>query len=232
MGAGSMMKISASLYAADPLRLAEQIDAVADHVDSLHIDIMDAAFTPEFGLCERLVRDVANYTKLPLDVHLMLRHPAKAAVRFAEMGARSIAFHVEGDHSVSEISNAIRHNGSLAYVSLRHTTHVSELEQFCDYADGFLFLTAPAGGGPFDDAAFARLEGRPSGFPTTVDGKVGLGELKQMQSLGVDTAVLGAALFGSGDASTRSAEIAGLVRVQKQFPALDANQAFIVDVNR
>ncbi|MES5047214.1 ribulose-phosphate 3-epimerase [Rhizobium nepotum] len=217
MGAGSMMKISASLYAADPLRLAEQIDAVADHVDSLHIDIMDAAFTPEFGLHERLVRDVATYTTLPLDVHLMLRHPAKAAVRFAEIGARSIAFHVEGDHSVSEISNAIRHHGALAYVGIRHTTHVSELEQFRDYADGFLFLTAPAGGGAFDETAFDRLEARPMGFPTTVDGKVGLEHLKRMQSLGVDTVVLGAALFESGDASTRAAEISGLVREQRQF---------------
>lgn len=218
-----MMKISASLYAADPLRLAEQIDAVADHVDSLHIDIMDAAFTPEFGLCERLVRDVASYTKLPLDVHLMLRHPAKAAVRFAEMGARSIAFHVEGDHSVSEISNTIRHNGSLAYVSLRHTTHVSELDHICDYADGFLFLTAPAGGGAFDETAFDRLEARPKGYHTVVDGKVGVGHLKQMQRLGVDTVVLGAALFESGDVATRAAEIAGLVCEQTQFPTLNAN---------
>ncbi|HWU64003.1 MAG TPA: hypothetical protein VN112_18465 [Ensifer sp.] len=207
-----MMKISASLYAADPLRLGEQIEAVADHVDSLHIDIMDAAFTPEFGLHERLVRDVAAYTKLPLDVHLMLRHPAKAAVRFAEMGARSIAFHVEGDHSVSELPNMIRHNGSLAYVSLRHTTHVSELEQFSDYADGFLFLTAPAGGGSFDETAFDRLQVRPKGYPTTVDGKVGLGQLKQMQSLGVDTVVLGAALFDTSDASARADEIFSLVQ--------------------
>ncbi len=212
MGAGSMMKISASLYAADPLRLAGQIDAVADHVDSLHIDIMDAAFTPEFGLHERLVRDVATYTTLPLDVHLMLRHPAKAAVRFAEMGARSVAFHVEGDHSVSEISNAIRHNGSLAYVSLRHTTHVSELDQFRDYADGFLFLTAPAGGGAFDDTAFDRLKGRPKGYPTTVDGKVGLQHLTQMQDVNVDTVVVGAALFGSGDVSIRAAEISRFIR--------------------
>lgn len=212
MGSGSMMKISASLYAADPLRLAHQIDAVADHVDSLHIDIMDAAFTPEFGLHERLVRDVASYTKLPIDVHLMLRHPAKAAVRFAEMGARSVAFHVEGDHSVSEISNAIRHNGSLAYVSLRHTTHVSKLDQFCDYADGFLFLTAPAGGGSFDETAFERLKGRPKGYPTTVDGKVGLEHLTVMQDLNVDMVVIGAALFGSGNVSIRAAEISSVVR--------------------
>jgi ribulose-phosphate 3-epimerase len=142
MGSGGMMKISASLYAADPLRLAEQIDAVADHVDSLHIDIMDAAFTPEFGLYERLVRDVATYTKLPLDVHLMLRHPAKAVAHFAEIGARSIAFHVEGDHSVSELSKTIRHNGSLAYISLRHTTHVSEIDQFYDYRGGSVCLNS------------------------------------------------------------------------------------------
>lgn len=51
-----MTALSASLYAADPLRLAEQAAEVAPHVAAFHIDIMDGMFTPDFGLNARLIR--------------------------------------------------------------------------------------------------------------------------------------------------------------------------------
>jgi pentose-5-phosphate-3-epimerase len=54
------MKISASLYAADPLRLAEAVAAVAPHVDSLHVDVMDGRFAPAFGFGERLVESLVH----------------------------------------------------------------------------------------------------------------------------------------------------------------------------
>ncbi|MCV9966809.1 hypothetical protein OIU34_33675 [Pararhizobium sp. BT-229] len=77
------------------------------------------------------------------------------------------------------------------------------------------FSDRTGGGRSFDETALDRLEGRPKGCPTTVDGKVGLGQLKQMQSLGIDTVVLGAALLDAGDTSARAAEIVRLVHAPK-----------------
>ncbi|KQV23650.1 hypothetical protein ASC97_26985 [Rhizobium sp. Root1203] len=211
MGSRGMIKLSASLYAADPLRLADNIDSVSSYVDSFHIDIMDGWFSPEFGLYGRLVEHIQDYTKVPLDVHLMLRHPMNAAIRFSEMGVRSVAFHLEGDHCSSEIAAAIKSNGARAFAAIRHGTHVSQLEQVTDFADGFLFLTAPAGGGPFDENAFKRLSARPPGLQTVVDGKIDPSHFGRLAELHVETAVVGAAMFSHGNNARRASELAALI---------------------
>jgi ribulose-phosphate 3-epimerase len=192
------MKISASLYAADPLRLSDEIDAVSPHVDSLHIDIMDGRFAPEFGLYERLVRDIMHRSALPIDVHLMVQEPMRPAARFSELGARLVAFHVEGDHSINDVAAVVRSHGSLAYASLRHTTDTSTITHMIDAIDGLLFLTAPAGGGCFDDHAFDRLARRPQGLPVIVDGKIDSRHFSRLIELEVDLAVIGGALFSKG----------------------------------
>ena len=89
------MKISASLHAADPLRLAEAVSAIRPYVESLHVDVMDGRFAPAFGFGERLVDSLVADGGLPIDVHLMVERPEDWAVRFAKLGARSVAFHIE-----------------------------------------------------------------------------------------------------------------------------------------
>lgn len=198
-----MIGLSASVYAADPFRLAEDIEAVLPYVESLHLDVMDGAFAPEYGLTVRIIKDLSQSTKVPLDVHLMVNHPMASAIRFSEMGVRSIAIHVESEDDFREVSAAVRSNGVKAYAALRHITPVSTLEPIIDAADGCLLLTAPAGGGEFDQHAFERLASRPSGIYTVVDGKIGPDHFRQLQDAGVDVAVVGAALFADGEAMER-----------------------------
>lgn len=203
-----MTRLSASLYAADPLRLAEQVEAIAPHVESLHLDIMDGMFTPDFGLNARIVGELATWARLPLDVHLMIRDPRRAAVRYAELGARSVAVHLEGEHDFAEIAAILRANGALALAAIRHTTPVAALDAVAEASDGFLFLTAPAGGGAFQPEAFDRLATRPRGLPVTVDGRIEPEHFDRLSALGVDLAVIGATLFSAGRPGARAAELA------------------------
>src|SRR5882757_4154885 len=108
------MKISASLHAADPLRLSDAVAAVAPHVGSLHIDVMDGRFASTFGFGERLVSALAVSQATPLDVHLMLDDPEPWARRFAALGARSVAFHAETVDDIGGVVAAIRSAGALA----------------------------------------------------------------------------------------------------------------------
>ncbi|WP_168879382.1 hypothetical protein [Rhizobium sp. P28RR-XV] len=199
-----MTALSASLFAADPFRLAEEIDAVLSNVESLHLDVMDGIFAPEFGLNARIIRDLSERSSTPLDVHLMIAKPKHLAIRFAEMGVRSIAIHLESDDDFVEISRIVRSNGTEAYVALRHTTPVSVLLEMADHSDGCLLLTAPAGGGAFDEHAFTRLAQRPAGLYTVVDGKIGPDHFESLIDLQVDLAVVGAALFDGDDAKERA----------------------------
>ena len=206
-----MTQLSASLFAADPLNLAAEITAVSPHVESFHLDIMDGAFAPDFGLNARLVKELAAMTRIPLDVHLMIRDPLKAAIRYAEMGVRSIAIHIEARHAFGEVASIIRGNGVRAIAALRHTTPVAALDAVRDIADGCLFLTAPAGGGDFDTGAFERLASRPSGLPVIVDGRVEPSHFARLRELGVDLVVVGATLFSAREVGQRAAELSGML---------------------
>ena len=211
-----MTQLSASLFAADPLHLAAEIAAVSPHVESLHLDIMDGAFTPDFGLNARLIQALAACTELPLDVHLMVRDPLRPAIRYAEMGVRSIAVHVEVAHveagrDFGELAAVMRSHGVRTIAALRHTTAVAALDAVRDQADGFLFLTAPAGGGAFDISAFERLAARPPGLPVMVDGRIEPAHFAQLREMGVELAVVGATLFAAGEVGPRAAELAALL---------------------
>jgi len=195
VGAGGVTALSASLYAADPFRLAEEIDAVLSDVESFHLDVMDGVFAPEYGLTARVIGDLTKRLSIPLDVHLMVEKPMRPAARFAEMGVRSIAVHLEAGDDFVDISRVVRSNGSRVYVALRHTTPISEVSRIIDDADGCLFLTAPAGGGDFDHGAFARLAQRPPGLYTIADGKIGPEHFTRLAELEIDVAVVGGALF-------------------------------------
>lgn len=199
-----MTALSASVYAADPFRLAEEIEAVLAHVESLHLDVMDGVFAPEYGLTTRVIRDLSECTSTPLDVHLMVARPKQSVIRFSEMGVRSIAIHLEAEEDFGVLSKIVRSNGVRAYAALRHTTQVSALEEVAEHSDGCLFLTAPAGGGSFDEHAFARLKRRPIGLYTVVDGKIGPDHFKRLDELRVNLAVVGAALFIDGEPRERS----------------------------
>nr|WP_245206141.1 MULTISPECIES: hypothetical protein [unclassified Rhizobium] len=199
-----MTALSASVYAADPFRLAEEIEAVLPNIESLHLDVMDGVFAPEYGLTARIIRDLAECASRPLDVHLMVERPKDSVIRFSEMGVRSIAIHLESGEDFTELSRIARSNGAKSFAAIRHTTAVSELARVAEHADGCLFLTAPAGGGAFDEHAFTRLSERPVGLYTIVDGKIVPDHFGRLEKLHVDLAVVGAALFTDGEAEERS----------------------------
>ena len=198
------MKISASLHAANPLRVSEAVAAVAPHVGSLHIDIMDGRFASAFGFGERLVGALAALNAPPLDVHLMLDDPEPWARRFAALGVRSVTFHAEAVRDVQSVVATIRSAGTLAYLAFLPQTPVTRISPLLCEADGILLLTAPPGGGAFDPAALARLEHLPRGVPTIVDGRIDPTHFDVCRSAGVELAVLGTALFGGEDIAERA----------------------------
>lgn len=201
------MKISASLHAADPLRLSEAIAAVAPHVGSIHIDIMDGRFASAFGFGESLVESLVAEGSPPLDIHLMLEDPEPWIHRFAALGVRSIAFHAEAVRDVRSAASSIRTAGSLAYLALLPETPVAGISQLLPEADGVLLLTAPPGGGAFHPEALLRLQSLPKNLPLVVDGRIEPAHFDQCRLAGVELAVLGRALFEGEGLAERAREL-------------------------
>ena len=69
-------KISASMMCADLINLKDTIKIFEDKgVEYLHIDVMDGEFVPNFGLGVDYIRGLRALTKIPLDLHLMIKDP-------------------------------------------------------------------------------------------------------------------------------------------------------------
>jgi ribulose-phosphate 3-epimerase len=200
------MKVCASLHAGDTLSLGQEIAAVAPFVASLHVDVMDGQFAPAFGFGERLVAALSRAFDLPIDVHLMVANPERWVGRFAALGARRIAFHVEACPDVRAIVRTIRDAGSLAYLALLPDTPLESASALLSAADGVLLLTAPPGGGRFQPSALARIHGLPSDVPSIVDGGIGLKHFDDLRAADVELAVVGRALFDDEDLPARARE--------------------------
>ena len=86
--------ISPSILTADFGNIGEAVrkleKAKADYV---HCDVMDGHFVPNLTFGSKFVSDLKKYTKLPLDVHLMISRPDLYIERFADAGADIITFH-------------------------------------------------------------------------------------------------------------------------------------------
>ena len=213
------MKLSASLYAADPMRLGQQVEAVTPHVGSLHVDVMDGAFAPAFGLGERIVKELGSRSALPIDVHLMVRDPDRWVGTFATAGARRVAFHLESSEDPRRNAEEVRACGALAYLALLPKTPMRAALPFLDTLDGVLLLTAPPGGGLFDSAALDRLADLPSGVSAIVDGGIEPRHFITIARRPVDLVVVGRTLFNAENVSERAGRLrADLDRMQDQTP--------------
>jgi ribulose-phosphate 3-epimerase len=208
------MKISASLHAADPLRLAEAVSAIRPYVESLHVDVMDGRFAPAFGFGERLVDSLVADGGLPIDVHLMVERPEDWAVRFAKLGARSVAFHIEAAEEPVPLAKAVRAAGALAHLALLPQTQPSHIPGGRDAFDGVLLLTAPAGGGEFDAGALDRVRSLSPYRFSIVDGRIDTSHFELLKANGEALAVIGAELFAGSDHVERAKRLADLVAAQ------------------
>jgi ribulose-phosphate 3-epimerase len=137
-----------SLYAADPLRIADALlTAVAAGAVGLHFDVMDGNFVPELGLNGPQLEAILEASDLPVDVHLMTRESRRLAAAFSLPGVRAISVHVEaqGVEETRAILRSIRASGQLAWVAISPSTEVEVLREFVGGIDGVLVMSCAPG---------------------------------------------------------------------------------------
>src|SRR5918996_6568018 len=90
-----MPGLAPSIIAADFARLTEELDRVAPFAERWHVDVMDGHYVPNLTIGPMIVEAIARVSRLPQDVHLMIRNPAETWEWYAKAGATRIAFHPE-----------------------------------------------------------------------------------------------------------------------------------------
>ena len=213
-----MIKVAPSLLAADYLRIGDEVRrAAAAGADYLHFDVMDGSFVPPITFGADMVRRVAGLG-LPVDVHLMIRHPENHIEAFAAAGARIITVHAEAVTHLHRVLHAIREAGCLAGVALNPATSHEALRYVLGDFDLALVMTVnPGFGGQklipacIDKVAAVRGMLNDAGLSAIVevDGGVNVETAPKLIAAGADMLVAGSALYGASDVEAFIRQVRG-----------------------
>ena len=130
------MILAPSILSADLSVLGEQIEALEQAgADWIHVDVMDGHFVPNLSFGPLMLPFIRKYTRLPVDVHLMVTNPDDLIPAFVAGGANQITVHVETCPHLPRTLQNIRTAGCKAGVALNPATPLHVLEWVWDQVD-------------------------------------------------------------------------------------------------
>jgi len=207
--AARTFRIAPSILSADFARLGEEVAAVeAAGADLLHFDVMDNHYVPNLTIGPLVCASLRPRTKLPIDVHLMVKPVDRIIPEFAKAGADIISFHPEASEHVDRTLALIRECGCKAGLVLNPATPLTHLDHTLEKLDLVLLMSVNPGfggqqfiGSVLPKIAEVRNRIRKSGRDVwlEVDGGVKADNIAEIARSGADTFVAGSAIFGSRD---------------------------------
>ncbi len=200
------MKIAPSVLTANFMKLEQELDSIKT-ADYLHLDIMDGHFVPNISFGPAISKQIAKYSFLPLDIHLMVSDPCVWISDFAFSNAKYITFHLE-TKQVEKTIQAIKNKNIKVGISLKPDTPTSALLPYLKDIDLALVMTVEPGfgGQSFIESSLEKVKELVLlrakynlSFVIEVDGGVNKETLKKCGKAGVDIAVVGSYLFNQSN---------------------------------
>lgn len=200
--------IAPSILSANFARLGDDVNAVLDAgAEFIHFDVMDNHYVPNlsFGplVCESLRK---HGVTAPIDVHLMIKPVDGLIPAFAEAGANYITFHPEASEHVDRTLQLIQSYGCKCGVVLNPATPLSVLDHVMDKVDMILLMSVNPGFGGQSFIPYVLEKARKTrelidasgrDIRLEIDGGVKLDNIKEISDAGVDTFVMGSAIFST-----------------------------------
>jgi len=202
-------RIAPSILSADFARLGEEVRAVeAAGADLLHFDVMDNHYVPNLTVGPLVCAALKPHTRMPIDVHLMVKPVDRIIPEFAKAGASIISFHPEASEHVDRTIGLIREQGCKVGLVLNPATPLSCLDHTLDKLDLVLLMSVNPGFGgqqfiravlPKIAEVRKRIERLGRDIWLEVDGGVKADNIAEIAAAGADTFVAGSAIFGAKD---------------------------------
>lgn len=194
--------ISASMMCADLVNLKETLRIFEEEqVDYLHIDVMDGAFVPNFGLGVDYIRSLRELTKIPLDIHLMVRDPEYKLQWIGIQKDDIVSIHYESTFQVQRALDWLEPFGCKKFLAINPATPIYAIEEVLDYIDGVnLLMVNPGFAGQKIVESTLKKAAKLQQFLEQhckadlifeADGNITLEHAKQLRAIGADMFVAG-----------------------------------------
>lgn len=201
--ADSAPAVLPSLLLCDFGHLADEIGRLKEAgVHTLHLDVMDGVFVPNFTYGMTIVQAIRSLTDMVVDVHLMMVSPEKYVPQFFDAGADVITIHAEAVDDPRPVLDQIKDLGAGAGIAINPPTPVSRIAECLPHADMALVMSVNAGfgGQSFDRSVLEKLpaiRGLPGGenILLEMDGGINPDTIKQCTDAGAQLLVAGSAVF-------------------------------------
>ncbi len=213
--------VAPSILAADFACLADEVRAVEDTADWLHVDVMDNHFVPNLTIGLPVVQSLRAATTLPFDVHLMIEDPRRWAPGYADAGAYNVTFHVEACDDPVALAKDLRSAGAKAGLAIDRDTPIEPYLDLLPSFDTLLIMTIKAGFGGqrfipnlLDKVRTARrhVDAGHLEVRIEVDGGIAADTIAEAAEAGADAFVAGTAVYGADDPAEAVRRLRSLAR--------------------
>ena len=213
--------IASSILTADFSNLSQQIRSTElGGADWIHCDIMDGKFVPNLTFGPVVVQAVRKITKLPVDVHLMIKNPDALLENFIEAGANWVTVHQEEVVHLNRTLTRIKELGAKAGVAINPSTPITTLAEVINLVDLVLIMSVNPGfgGQKFIQSSIRKIQElsnlrtkTSSNFVIEVDGGISKNNIKELADAGCDVFVVGNAIFGQDNITAATIELKNMV---------------------
>ena len=181
--------------------------------DYFHIDVMDGEFVENNTV--ELMTEYAEYlnsiTRIPLDVHLMVKDVMSFIKSFIIFEPRNITIHYETARNKEELMTWIRYikeNNCKVGISIKPNTSVEEIYEFLPFVHTVLIMTVEPGKGGQElipetiekiEKFKKYIDSNNLEIDIEADGGINLDNIGKISKAGCDMAVVGSAIINSKD---------------------------------
>ena len=139
------MKVSVSILSSSikPQDIVKKLDNTK--ADFIHVDIMDGKFVENKTWTISEVKKIVSYSKLPLDVHLMVEKPSKYVEDYALLNTSYITFHYETVKNIDKMIDEIKNYGLKVGIAINPETDEKVLYPYLSKIDQVLVMSVHPG---------------------------------------------------------------------------------------
>lgn len=136
----SVSILSSSIKPADIVKILDNTKA-----DYIHVDIMDGKFVKNKTWTISEIKKITSYSKLPLDVHLMVENPSKYIEDYALLNTSYIAFHYEAVKDIDKMISEIKNYGLKVGIAINPETSEEVVFPYLSKIDEVLIMSVHPG---------------------------------------------------------------------------------------